>query len=65
MADANELVIAWVNAALPQVRHTPVIAGLNGVTSCETCRYFWRLLAYRILWGPQFPTVAWFSGLRL
>jgi predicted TIM-barrel enzyme len=64
MADANELVYRMgEREVLPQVRHTPVIAGLNGVDVLRNMRSFLENCAKIGFSGVHnFPTVAWFGS---
>lgn len=64
MADANELVYRMgEREVLPQVRHTPVIAGLNGVDVLRNMPRFLEECSRIGFSGVHnFPTVAWFSG---
>jgi len=64
MADANELVYRMgEREVLAQVRHTPVIAGLNGVDVLRNMRLFLEDCSRIGFSGVHnFPTVAWFSG---
>jgi len=64
MADANEMVFRMgQREVLPQVRETPVIAGLNGVDVLRDMRLFLedcRRIGFSGV--HNFPTVAWFDG---
>src|SRR5439155_6568283 len=64
MADANEMVFRMgQREVLPQVRETPVIAGLNGVDVLRDMRLFLedcKRIGYSGV--HNFPTVAWFDG---
>ncbi len=64
MADANALVYqSGAREVLPQVAHTPVIAGLNGVDVLRDMRLFLedcRRIGFSGV--HNFPTVAWFGG---
>jgi predicted TIM-barrel enzyme len=64
MADANELVYRMgEREVLPQVRHTPVIAGLNGVDVLRNMRSFLENCAKIGFSGVHnFPTVGWYGG---
>lgn len=64
MADANTLVYEMgAREVLPQVKHTPVIAGLNGVDVLRNMRLFLEDCARIGFSGVHnFPTVAWFEG---
>ncbi len=64
MADANALVYQMgAREVLPQVKHTPVIAGLNGVDVLRNMRLFLEDCARIGFSGVHnFPTVAWFEG---
>lgn len=64
MADANEMVYqVGKREVLPQVKETPVIAGLNGVDVLRDMRLFLEDI-HRIGFSGvhNFPTVAWFDG---
>jgi predicted TIM-barrel enzyme len=62
--DANALVFHMAEReVLPQVRHTPVIAGVNGVDPLRDMRGFLEDLSRIGISGVHnFPTVAWFDG---
>ena len=62
--DANELVFRTAEReVLPQVRATPVIAGVNGVDPLRDMRRFLEDLRRIGVCGVHnFPTVAWFDG---
>jgi predicted TIM-barrel enzyme len=62
--DANELVARTAaREVLPQVRATPVIAGVNGVDPLRDMRRFLEELSRMGISGVHnFPTVAWFDG---
>lgn len=64
MADANEMVYEMGRREiLPQVRETPVIAGLNGVDVLRDMRLFLEDCKRIGFSGVHnFPTVAWFDG---
>src|SRR2546428_10255257 len=64
MADANELVYRMgAREILPQVKETPVIAGLNGVDVTRDMRRFLNEIREIGFSGVHnFPTVAWFDG---
>jgi predicted TIM-barrel enzyme len=64
IADANELVYQTARReVLPQVRQTPVIAGVNGVDPLRDMRLFLEDLRRIGISGVHnFPTVAWFDG---
>jgi len=64
MADANEMVFRiGQREVLPQVRETPVIAGLNGVDVLRDMRVFLEDVKRIGFSGVHnFPTVAWFDG---
>lgn len=64
MADANELVYRMgEREVLPQVRHTPAIAGVNGVDVLRNMRLFLEACGRIGFSGVHnFPTVAWFEG---
>jgi predicted TIM-barrel enzyme len=64
MADANEMVYRMgAREVLPQVKTTPVIAGLNGVDVTRDMRLFLRSIKEIGFSGVHnFPTVAWFDG---
>jgi predicted TIM-barrel enzyme len=62
--DANELVFRMAEReVLPQVKTTPVIAGVNGVDPLRDMRRFLAELSRIGISGVHnFPTVAWFDG---
>lgn len=62
--DANELVFRIAEReVLPQVKTTPVIAGVNGVDPLRDMRRFLEELRRIGISGVHnFPTVAWFDG---
>lgn len=64
MADANELVFQMGRREiLPQVKETPVIAGVNGVDVLREMRLFLEDCKRIGFSGVHnFPTVAWFDG---
>jgi len=64
IADANELVYQTARReVLPQVRETPVIAGVNGVDPLRDMRLFLEDLRRVGISGVHnFPTVGWFDG---
>src|SRR4029077_7609930 len=64
IADANELVYQRARReVLPQVKETPVVAGVNGVDPLRDMRLFLEDLRRIGISGVQnFPTVAWFDG---
>src|SRR5712691_4512339 len=64
MADANEMVYRLgAREVLPQVKTTPVIAGLNGVDVTRDMRLFLEEIKRIGFSGVHnFPTVAWFEG---
>src|SRR5438093_3348304 len=64
MADANEMVFRMgQREVLPQVKETPVIAGLNGVDVLRDMRLFLQDCRRIGFSGVHnFPTVAWFDG---
>ncbi|MBI2939048.1 MAG: phosphoenolpyruvate hydrolase family protein [Chloroflexi bacterium] len=64
MADANELVYqSGRREILPQVKETPVIAGLNGVDVLRDMRLFLDDIKRIGFSGVHnFPTVGWFDG---
>jgi predicted TIM-barrel enzyme len=64
MADANEMVYqVGRREVLPQVKQTPVIAGLNGVDVLRDMRLFLEDIRHIGFSGVHnFPTVAWFDG---
>lgn len=64
MADANEMVYQiGKREVLPQVKETPVIAGLNGVDVLRDMRLFLEDIKHIGFSGVHnFPTVAWFDG---
>ncbi|MBI1916720.1 MAG: phosphoenolpyruvate hydrolase family protein [Planctomycetes bacterium] len=64
IADANELVYQTARReVLPQVRETPVVAGVNGVDPLRDMRlYLEDLHRIGISGVHNFPTVGWFDG---
>ena len=64
IADANELVFNTAKREiLPQVRETPVVAGLNGVDPLRDMLLFLEDCRRIGISGVHnFPTVAWFDG---
>jgi predicted TIM-barrel enzyme len=64
IADANELVYQTARReVLPQVQHTPVVAGVNGVDPLRDMRLFLEDLRRIGVSGVHnFPTVGWFDG---
>jgi predicted TIM-barrel enzyme len=62
--DANELVYRMAEReVLPQVKATPVVAGVNGVDPLRDMRQFLEELRRIGVSGiHNFPTVAWFDG---
>lgn len=64
IADANELVYQTARReVLPQVRETPVVAGVNGVDPLRDMRLFLEDLRRIGISGVHnFPTVGWFDG---
>lgn len=64
MADANEMIYQMgKREVLPQVRETPVVAGVNGVDVLRDMRLFLEDLRHIGFSGVHnFPTVAWFDG---
>jgi predicted TIM-barrel enzyme len=64
IVDANQLIYDMGRReVLPQVRHTPVIAGVNGVDVLRDMRVFLEDLRHIGYSGVHnFPTVAWFDG---
>src|SRR3954447_9610009 len=64
MADANALVYRMgAREILPQVRSTPVVAGLNGVDLTRDLKQFLKKIKKIGFSGVHnFPTVAWFDG---
>ena len=64
IVDANQLVYdIGRREVLPQVRHTPVIAGVNGVDVLRDMHLFLQDLRHIGYSGVHnFPTVAWFEG---
>ena len=64
MADANEMVYQMgKREVLPQVKETPVVAGLNGVDVLRDMRLFLEEIRHVGFSGVHnFPTVAWFDG---
>jgi predicted TIM-barrel enzyme len=64
MADANEMIYQMgKREVLPQVKQTPVVAGVNGVDVLRDMRLFLEDLRHIGFSGVHnFPTVAWFDG---
>ena len=64
IADANKMVYRMgKHEVLPQVKETPVIAGLNGVDVLRDMRQFLEKIKHVGFSGVHnFPTVAWFNG---
>src|SRR3954470_7660771 len=64
IADANALVYRTARREiLPQVRETPVVAGVNGVDPLRDMRLFLEDLRRIGISGVHnFPTVGWFDG---
>jgi predicted TIM-barrel enzyme len=64
ITDANELVFQTARREiLPQVRETPVVAGVNGVDPLRDMRLFMEDLRRIGISGVHnFPTVSWFDG---
>src|SRR3989442_11070535 len=64
MADSNEMVCRMgAREVLPQVKTTPVIAGLNGVDVLRDMRLLLEDIKRMGFSGVHnFPTVAWFDG---
>ena len=64
MADANDLVYrTGTREILPQVKETPVIAGVNGVDVLRDMKLFLEDLSRSGFSGVHnFPTVGWFDG---
>jgi predicted TIM-barrel enzyme len=64
IADANDIVYQMgKKEVLPQVKKTPVIAGLNGVDVLKDMRLFLQDCKHIGFSGVHnFPTVAWFDG---
>src|SRR4051812_18688432 len=64
IADSNELVYQTLRReVLPQVRETPVVAGVAGVDPLRDMRLFLEDLRRIGVSGVHnFPTVAWFDG---
>jgi predicted TIM-barrel enzyme len=64
MADANALVYrTGAREVLPQVRETPVVAGVNGVDVTRDLGRFLKQVKHIGFSGVHnFPTVAWFDG---
>lgn len=62
--DANALVLHTAKReVLPQVKATPVIAGVNGVDPLRDIpRFLKRLSDLGVSGAHNFPTVAWFDG---
>ncbi len=64
MADANDMVYRiGMREVLPQVKETPVIAGVNGVDVLRNMSLFLEELSRAGFSGVHnFPTVGWFDG---
>src|SRR3954468_24437783 len=64
MADANEMIFQMGRReVLPQVKQTPVVAGVNGVDVLRDMPAFLEDLRRIGFSGVHnFPTVAWFDG---
>ena len=64
MADANEMVLQMGRReVLPQVKETPVVAGVNGVDVLRDMRLFLEDCKRAGFSGVHnFPTVGWFDG---
>jgi predicted TIM-barrel enzyme len=64
MADANDMVYRiGMREVLPQVKETPVIAGVNGVDVLRNMRLFLEDISRAGFSGVHnFPTVGWFDG---
>ncbi|CAN5199062.1 phosphoenolpyruvate hydrolase family protein [soil metagenome] len=64
IADSNELIFRMAEReVLPQVKDTPVIAGVNGVDPLRDMpRFLEKLRDIGISGVHNFPTVAWFEG---
>lgn len=61
--NANDIVIELVHEVLPVVRHTPVLAGVNGTDPFMLCEPFLRRLQALGIAGVQnFPTVGLIDG---
>ena len=62
--NANEVVVEMAREVLPVVRHTPVLAGVNGTDPFMITSHFLRQLADLGFSGVQnFPTVGLIDGL--
>ena len=62
--DANKIVIEMGNEVLPVVKHTPVLAGVNGTDPFRQMPVFLRELIEMGFSGVQnFPTVGLFDGV--
>ncbi len=62
--DANKIVIEMGNEVLPVVKHTPVLAGVNGTDPFRQMPVFLRELIKMGFSGVQnFPTVGLFDGV--
>ncbi len=62
--DANQIVVEMGNEVLPVVKHTPVLAGVNGTDPFRQMPVFLRELIKMGFSGVQnFPTVGLFDGV--
>ena len=62
--NANDIVMDMAREVLPVVRHTPVLAGVNGTDPFLLCEDFLRQVATRGFSGVQnFPTVGLIDGM--
>jgi Predicted TIM-barrel enzyme, possibly a dioxygenase len=53
--NANEIVLEMAHEVLPVVRHTPVLAGVNGTDPFMLREPFLKKLGDRLLRHPEFP----------
>ena len=61
--DANQIVMDMAGEILPVVKHTPVLAGVNGTDPFKDMRYFLKKIQEIGYSGVQnFPTVGLFEG---
>lgn len=62
--NANEIVVEMANEVLPVVKHTPVLAGVNGTDPFVNMEYFLEELKEMGFAGVQnFPTVGLIDGM--
>jgi len=62
--DANAIVMDMANEVLPVVKHTPVLAGVNGTDPFKNMRYFLKQVKDIGFAGVQnFPTVGLIDGV--